>query len=131
MDFDKLWVNSHKDLLYKRYLIRLLQLCETPTKMSKKEFVLQQSFMLLTEFFFIGKSTNHITSVKKLFLTIVHDCKIWIWMLDVAGFVKRLLFIWFHCNRVSCLIKLQASGTEHLRVTASESWDYSHKNRLY
>ena len=32
MDFDKLRINLHKDLLYKKLIIRLLQLFETLAK---------------------------------------------------------------------------------------------------
>lgn len=74
-----LQVNSHKCSLDTRYFNGLLQLLQT----------------LAAESFFRGESRNPITRNMKLFAATVHGSRIWIWMLNVAGFVNHLLFIWF------------------------------------
>ena len=66
-----LWVNSHKHVLYVRYLIGLLQLFKTLTKGLVKDFVLQKHFSLLAEFFISRRSTNPVTCDMNLFATIV------------------------------------------------------------
>ena len=93
-DFAKLWVSSLKHLLYMRYFIGLLQLFKTFSKTLVKEFALLQSFRLLPEPFIRARSKKSVTRDTKLFAKIVHGCRMWIWNLDMAGFVKWPLFIW-------------------------------------
>ena len=40
----------------------------------------------------------------ELFAKIVHDCKIRIWILDMAGFVNWPMFIWFQYFIVAQLL---------------------------
>ena len=78
-DFVKLWVSLLKHLV-KRYYIDLLELLT---------FVYQK---------------KPVTCDTKLFAKIVHDCKIRIWILDMAGFVNWPMFIWFQYFIVAQLL---------------------------
>ena len=74
------------DLFCIRYLGGLSQIVKTLAKTFVKEFVLQQSFRLLAESFIRSRLRNSITCDVKFFATIAYVCKIWILILDVAGF---------------------------------------------
>ena len=111
-DFAKLWVGSLKDLLYMRYFIGLLQLFKTFSKTLVKEFALLQSFRLLPEPFIRARSKKSVTRDTKLFAKIVHGCRMWIWNLDMAGFVKWPLFIWIQYFVVVSKNKLQNNNNK-------------------
>ena len=75
----------------------LLELNTTGVKTQVKDFVLQQSFRMLAESFIRGGSRDLAIRIMTLFATKVLECKIWIRMLDVAGFVNRALLICVVC----------------------------------
>ena len=88
-DFSNFWESSRKHLS----LIRCL-----------KEFVLQQSFRLLTESFIRGKSRHHATCDMKPFATICmavrYEFDVW-----CERVVYWPLFIWFQCFVVVHFLK--------------------------
>lgn len=80
-DLAKLWVNLHKHLFYKRYLHGLWKLLLS----------LSQEVSVSPKLQFIGsvcyqrQTRKPVICDGKLFATIFHSSKIWIWMLNVAG----------------------------------------------
>ena len=71
-----------------------------------KDIVLQQNFRLWAVSFLRGGPRNR-AICNMLFATIVYSSKIWIWILDVTGFVKLtsvyLISTFCCCATLNCL----------------------------
>ena len=84
--FAKLRVNSHQHLIHAKYLMA-----------SYNSFKLLLKRRWSCSFSIRGKSRNSAICGMKFSASILHSCKIWIWMLDVTGFINWSMFVWFQC----------------------------------